>query len=152
MLLEDQKHINEYDYNKMMENFALESRHNKILKDIKDKWSSLSALHDEKVENMKVKTENLYKKKDKELKKKLARKDQIIKQQKEMQKNIREEEKRKREEKTKKKVDDVAKNLIEFRSMEEKKRLILEKETFDKSKLLFLLIIYLFNFYYSESN
>ena len=101
---------------------------------------------------MKVKTENLYKKKDKELKKKSARKDRIIKQQKEMQKNIREEEKRKREEKTKKKVDDVAKNLIEFRSMEEKKRLILEKETFDKSKLLFLLIIYLFNFYYSESN
>ena len=44
-----------------------------------------------------------------------------------------EEEKRKREERTKKKVDDVAKNLIEFKNMEEKKRLILEKETFDKS-------------------
>ena len=57
MLLEDQKHINEYDYNKMMQNFDLEARHNKILKDIKDKWSSLSALHDEKVENMKIKTE-----------------------------------------------------------------------------------------------
>ena len=132
-LLEEQKHINEYDYKKMMENFDLEARHNKILKDIKDKWSSLSALHDEKVENMKIKTEKLYKQKDRELKKKLLRKDQVIKRQLEMRRNMMEEEKRKREERTKKKVDDVAKNLIEFKNMEEKKRLILEKETFDKS-------------------
>ena len=117
----------------MMENFDLEARHNKILKDIKDKWSSLSALHDEKVENMKIKTEKLYKQKDRELKKKILRKDQVIKRQLEMRRNMMEEEKRKREERTKKKVDDVAKNLIEFKNMEEKKRLILEKETFDKS-------------------
>ena len=116
-----------------MENFDLEARHNKILKDIKDKWSSLSELHDEKVENMKIKTEKLYKQKDRELKKKLLRKDQVIKRQLEMRRNMMEEEKRKREERTKKKVDDVAKNLIEFKNMEEKKRLILEKETFDKS-------------------
>ena len=122
----------------MMENFDLEARHNKILKDIKDKWSSLSALHDEKVENMKIKTEKLYKQKDRELKKKLLRKDQVIKRQLEMRRNMMEEEKRKREEKTKKKVDDVAKNLIEFKNMEEKKRLILEKETFDKSNSLYL--------------
>ncbi len=81
MLLEDQKHMNEYDYKKMIENFELESRHNKILKDIKDKWSSLSALHDEKVENMKIKTEKMYKKKDRELKKKLLKKEEIIKKQ-----------------------------------------------------------------------
>ena len=137
-LLEEQKHINEYDYKKMMENFDLEARHNKILKDIKDKWSSLSALHDEKVENMKIKTEKLYKQKDRELKKKLLRKDQVIKRQLEMRRNMMEEEKRKREERTKKKVDDVAKNLIEFKNMEEKKRLILEKETFDKSNSLYL--------------
>jgi hypothetical protein len=122
----------------MMENFDLEARHNKILKDIKDKWSSLSALHDEKVENMKIKTEKLYKQKDRELKKKLLRKDQVIKRQLEMRRNMMEEEKRKREERTKKKVDDVAKNLIEFKNMEEKKRLILEKETFDKSNSLYL--------------
>ena len=122
----------------MMENFDLEARHNKILKDIKDKWSSLSALHDEKVENMKIKTEKLYKQKDRELKKKLLRKDQVIKRQLEMRRNMMEEEKRKREERTKKKVEDVAKNLIEYKNMEEKKRLILEKETFDKSNSLYL--------------
>ena len=117
----------------MIDNFALESRHNKILKDIKDKWSSLSALHDEKVENMKIKTEKMYKKKDRELKKKLARKNEIIKKQLEMRKNQLEEEKKKREAVTKKKTDDVAKNLSEFKNIEEEKRLILEKETFDKS-------------------
>ena len=135
MLLQDQKHMNEYDLKKMLDNFDLEARHNKILKDIKDKWSSLSALHDEKVENMKIKTEKMYKKKDRELKKKLARKNDIIKKQLEMRKNQREEEKKKREAITKKKIDDVAKNLSEFKNLEEEKRLILEKETFEKSNL-----------------
>ena len=51
--------MNEYDYKKMISNFEMESRHNRILKDIKEKWSSLSALHDEKVENMKIKTEKM---------------------------------------------------------------------------------------------
>ena len=142
--------MNEYDYKKMIDNFDLEARHNKILKDIKDKWSSLSALHDEKVENMKIKTEKMYKKKDRELKKKLKRKEEIIKKQLEMRKNMREEEKKKREEITKKKVDDVYKNLNEFKIIEEEKRLILEKETFDKSNLIKNLLI-VFN-YYSESN
>ena len=135
MLLQDQKHMNEYDLKKMLDNFDLEARHNKILKDIKDKWSSLSALHDEKVENMKIKTEKMYKKKDRELKKKLARKNDIIKKQLEKRKNQREEEKKKREAITKKKIDDVAKNLSEFKNLEEEKRLILEKETFEKSNL-----------------
>ena len=140
MLLEDQKHMNEYDYKKMMDNFELEARHNKILKDIKDKWSSLSALHDEKVQNMKILTEKMYKKKDRELKKKLSRKEEIIKKQLEMRRNMREEEKKKREAITKKKVDDVFKNLIEFKNVEEEKRLILERETFDKCNLIYYII------------
>ena len=140
MLLEEQKHMNEYDYKKMMDNFELEARHNKILKDIKDKWSSLSALHDEKVQNMKILTEKMYKKKDRELKKKLSRKEEIIKKQLEMRRNMREEEKKKREAITKKKVDDVFKNLIEFKNVEEEKRLILERETFDKCNLIYYII------------
>ena len=140
MLLEEQKQINEYDYKKMMDNFELEARHNKILKDIKDKWSSLSALHDEKVQNMKILTEKMYKKKDRELKKKLSRKEEIIKKQLEMRRNMREEEKKKREAITKKKVDDVFKNLIEFKNVEEEKRLILERETFDKCNLIYYII------------
>ena len=88
--------MNEYDYKKMMDNFELEARHNKILKDIKDKWSSLSALHDEKVQNMKILTEKMYKKKDRELKKK------IIKKRRNNKKAIRNEKKhaRRRKEKT----------------------------------------------------
>ena len=140
MLLEEQKQINEYDYKKMIDNFDLEARHTKILKDIKDKWHSLSALHDEKVQNMKILTEKMYKKKDRELKKKLLRKEEIIKKQLEMRKTMREEEKKKREAITKKKVDDVFKNLIEFKNIEEEKRLILEKETFDKCNLIYYIM------------
>ena len=148
-MIEEQKHINEYDYKKMIANFELEDRHNKILKDIKDKWSSLSAIHDEKVENMKIKTEKMYRKKDKELKKKLLKKEQIIKKHLEMRKNFLAEEKKEREKKTKKKLDDVYKNLNEFKNLEEKKRLILENETFEKSKKNFM-ISYLIT--YSEKN
>ena len=139
MMIEEQKHINEYDYKKMISNFEMESRHNRILKDIKEKWSSLSALHDEKVENMKIKTEKMYKKKDRDLKKKLLKKEEIIKKQLETRKNLLEQEKKKREEITKKKVDDVYKNLNEFKNKEEEKRLILEKETFDKCNLIIII-------------
>lgn len=149
MMIEEQKHINEYDYKKMIANFELEDRHNKILKDIKDKWGSLSAIHDEKVENMKIKTEKMYRKKDKELKKKLLKKEQIIKKHLEMRKNFLAEEKKEREKKTKKKLDDVYKNLNEFKNLEEKKRLILENETFEKSKKNFMIFYLITN---SEKN
>ena len=133
--------MNDYDYKKMIENFEFQSRHNKILRGIKEKWSSLSVLHNEKVENMKIKTEKMYKKKDRELKKKLNKKEQITKRQKKKKKNILMEEKKKREEITKKKVDSVQKNLTEYRNQEEQKRLVLERETLDKSNLILNIIL-----------
>ena len=135
-MLQDQKRINDYDYKKMLDDFELEARHNKILRGIRDKWRSISALHDEKVEEMKVKTEKMYRKKDKEFKKKLLRKEEIIKKQLELRKQLLSEEKKRREEITKKKVDDVRKNLRDFKNMEEQKRLIVEKEIFGKSKII----------------
>ena len=133
--------MNDYDYKKMIENFEFQSRHNKILRGIKEKWSSLSVLHNEKVENMKIKTEKMYKKKDRELKKKLNKKEQITKRQLEIKKNILMEEKKKRDEITKKKVDSVQKNLTEYRNQEEQKRLVLERETLDKSNLILNIIL-----------
>ena len=70
LLLETQKRINDYDYQKMLHDFESESRHKKILNTIRDKWKSLSAAHKEKVEEMKKRNEKLYRKKDKEFKKK----------------------------------------------------------------------------------
>ena len=136
MILEDQKRINDYDYKKMLDNFELEARHNKILRGIRDKWRSISAIHNEKVEEMKVKTEKMYKKKDKAFKKKLLEKEEVIKRQLEMRNRLLSEEKKRREEITKKKVDDVRKNLRDFKNMEEQKRLIVEKEIFGKSKII----------------
>ena len=73
----------------------------------------------------------------------------MIKKHLEMRKNFLAEEKKEREKKTKKKLDDVYKNLNEFKNLEEKKRLILENETFEKSKKNFM-IFYLIT--YSEKN
>ena len=117
----------------MLEDFELEARHNKILKGIRNKWRSVSALHDEKVEEMKIKTEKMYQKKDKEFKQKLLHKEQVIQRQLYLRQRQLSEEKSRREEITKKKVDDVQKNLNEFKNMEEKKRLIVEREIFNKS-------------------
>ena len=125
----------------MLSDFELEARHNKILKNIRNKWKSLSAIHDEKVEEMKIKTEKMFLKKDKEFKKKILRKEEIIKRQLEMKNKLLSEEKKRREEITKKKVDDVQKNLNDYKIMEEQKRLIVEKEIFGKSKKITYLII-----------
>ena len=122
----------------MLSDFELEARHNKILKNIRNKWKSLSAIHDEKVEEMKIKTEKMFLKKDKEFKKKILRKEEIIKRQLEMKNKLLSEEKKRREEITKKKVDNVQKNLYEFKNLEEKRRLIIEKEIFEKSKYFYL--------------
>ena len=51
------------------------------------------------------------------------------------------EKKKKREEITKKKVDSVQKNLTEYRNQEEQKRLVLERETLDKSNLILNIIL-----------
>lgn len=134
----------------MLKDFELEARHNKILKGIRDKWRSISALHHEKVEEMKLKTENMFKKKDREFKKKLLHKEEVIKRQLDLKKKIIADEKNKREELTKKKADDVKKHLNEFKSKEEEKRLIVEKEIFDKSNLNLYKIIY-YSFYSDEN-
>lgn len=63
----------------MLEDFKLQTRHNKILNGIRNKWKPISVVHSEKVEEMKIKKENMFKKKDKEFKKKLLRKEEVIK-------------------------------------------------------------------------
>ena len=78
----------------MLDNFELEARHNKILRGIRDKWRSISAIHNEKVEEMKVKTEKMYKKNDKAFKKKLLEKEEVIKRQLEMRNRLLSEEKK----------------------------------------------------------
>lgn len=129
----------------MLEDFKLQTRHNKILNGIRNKWKSISVMHSEKVEEMKIKTEKMFKKKDKEFKKKLLRKEEVIKKQLEARKRLLLEEKIKREAITKKKVDDVQKNLNDFKLMEEKERLNLANEIFGKSKFYINLYLYIYS-------
>lgn len=130
---------NEYDYKKMMSDFDLEARRNKILNDIKNKWKTINIQYNERIEEMKIKNENLYKKRDKEFKKKLLKKEMAVQKQIDLKNEKLQEEKKRMEEITKKKCDDVLKNIQQYNEQQEKKRLQLEKNTFLKSNLLYKL-------------
>ena len=135
-LLENQRRINEYDRKKMMEDFALEARHKKLLKNVQDKYKTISAHHFEKVHEIKTKNENMHKQRDKEFRRKMEKKQESIRKHIEMKKNMFLEGKKKREQSKKAKEEDNMKILQEYKNSEEVKRLIIEKETFEKCKYI----------------
>ena len=49
MIIESERKKNEYDYNKMMSDFELETRHNNILNGIRRRWRAESYKFKEKV-------------------------------------------------------------------------------------------------------
>ena len=134
---------NEYDYKKMMDDFDLETRRKKIFNGIKNKWQGISKGYLEKIEEMKIKNEKIYKERNRKFKQKLKKKELAIKTQMELKNQRLLEKKKEQEEYSKKKMDDVLKNLEEYNKIEEEKRLKLEHETFEKSKI-FILIIYFY--------
>ena len=120
-----------------MDDFELETRRKKLLNGIKNKWQEISKGYLEKIEEMKIKNENLYKERNRKFKQKIKKKELAIQNQKMLEK------KKEQEEYSKKKADDVLKNLEEYNKIEEEKRLKLEHETFEKSKI-FILIFYIY--------
>ena len=127
---------NEYDYNKMMDDFDLEARRRKIFTTIKNKWKAVSNAYNEKIEEMKLKNEKLYMERDQKFKQKLKMKESSIKKQIELRNKLRnkllQEKKKEQEEISKKKSDDIQKNLEEYYKKQEEKRLKLEQDTFNK--------------------
>ena len=127
----------------MMDDFDLETRRKKMFNGIKNKWQEISKGYLEKIEEMKIKNENLYKERNRKFKQKIKKKGLAIQNQKELKNQRLLEKKKEQEEYSKKKMDDVLKNLEEYNKIEEEKRLKLEHETFEKSKI-FILIIYFY--------
>lgn len=119
-----------------MEDFALEARHKKLLKNVQDKYKTISAQHFEKVHEIKTKNENMHKQRDKEFRRKMEKKQESIRKHIEMKKNMFLEGKKKREQSKKAKEEDNMKILQEYKNSEEVKRLIIEKETFEKCKYI----------------
>lgn len=52
---------NQYDYNKMIRDFEVKTRQEKIANNIRNKWKAATQSYIEKIEEMKLKNENLKK-------------------------------------------------------------------------------------------
>lgn len=133
MILENARKVNEFDYNKMMSDFESESRHNKILNGIKQKWRAVSCSYKEKVENIKKLNEKLFKERSRNLLKKLKKKEKSLQmsiQSKQEAKNV---EKQKMIEQMALKENEAKLNIQNFLEQQEKERLQIEQDTELKS-------------------
>lgn len=134
LLLERQKQINKFDYDKMISDFDMESRHKTLMNKIKQKWGMASERYHEKIQEMKAKNEEQYKQKERAFKKKIKAKEESIEKVKKMQELQLSEERKKKGELTKKKSEDVMKNIRKIEKKKEDARLSLEHESLYKSK------------------
>ena len=133
MILENARKVNEFDYNKMMSDFESESRHNKILNGIKQKWRAVSCSYKEKVENIKKLNEKMFKERSRNLLKKLKKKEKSLQmsiQSKQESKNV---EKQKMIEQMALKENEAKLNIQNFLEQQEKERLQVEQDTELKS-------------------
>ena len=134
ILLESQQKINDFDYKKMISDFELESRKNKILNNIKKKWGERSVRYKEKIDEIRAKNERMFKIREREFKKKLKLKEKTIAKIKELKEKKLAEDKKKKEMLSKRKVDDIQQNIENFNKQMEENRLKVEREVFRKSK------------------
>ena len=137
MILENARKVNEFDYNKMMSDFESESRHNKILNGIKQKWRAVSCSYKEKVENIKKLNEKMFQERSRNLLKKLKKKEKSLQmsiQSKQEAKNV---EKQKMIEQMALKENEAKLNIQNFLEQQEKERLQVEQDTELKSIFIF---------------
>ena len=123
---------NQYDYNKMIRDFEVKTRQEKIANNIRNKWKAATQSYIEKIEEMKLKNEKLYKERDRAFKLKLKKKELAIKKQLQLRNDKLIQKKKAQEEISKRRSDDILKNIEDYNKKQEESRLQLEKETFLK--------------------
>ena len=123
---------NQYDYNKMIQDFEVKTRQEKIANNIRNKWKAATQSYIEKIEEMKLKNEKLYKERDRAFKLKLKKKELAIKKQLQLRNDKLIQKKKAQEEISKRRSDDILKNIEDYNKKQEEIRLQLEKETFLK--------------------
>ncbi len=143
IFLENAQKINDFDYNKMLDDLEFESRHQRILNSIKNKWKNIGNKYKEKVDEYKKQNEILYKKKNHALQKKLKEKDDLLLRNIEYKRKLKSEERKKIGNLMKQKIDNVNQNLEIYLNEQEEKRLKLERKMNNKSiiKLIIFLIV-----------
>ena len=123
---------NQYDYNKMIRDFEVKTRQEKIANNIRNKWKAATQSYIEKIEEMKLKNEKLYKERDRAFKLKLKKKELAIKKQLQLRNDKLIQKKKAQEEISKRRSDDILKNIEDYNKKQEEILLQLEKETFLK--------------------
>lgn len=118
----------------MIEDFELESRHQKILNKIKNKWRKVGIKYKERVEELKKQNEKTYILKSKLLEKKLKEKEEVLQKNIDTKKRLKSEERERLGNLMKQKTENVAQNLVVYLKKQEEERLKLEKSMFQKSK------------------
>lgn len=133
MILENARKVNEFDYNKMMSDFESESRHNKILNGIKQKWRAVSSQYREKVDNIKKKNEKLFRDRSRNLLRKLKKKEQSLQMSIASKQEEKSEEKKRMIMQLSQKENEAKLNVQSYLDKQEQNRLRVEQDTELKS-------------------
>lgn len=133
MILENARRVNEFDYNKMMSDFESESRHNKILNGIKQKWRAVSSQYREKVDNIRKQNEKLFRDRSRNLLRKLKKKEQSLQMSIASKQEAKSEEKKRMIMQLSQKENEAKLNVQNYLDKQEQNRLRVEQDTELKS-------------------
>ena len=133
MILENARRVNEFDYNKMMSDFESESRHNKILNGIKQKWRAVSSQYREKVDNIRKQNEKLFRDRSRNLLLKLKKKEQSLQMSIASKQEAKSEEKKRMIMQLSQKENEAKLNVQNYLDKQEQNRLRVEQDTELKS-------------------
>ena len=133
MILENARRVNEFDYNKMMSDFESESRHNKILNGIKQKWRAVSSQYREKVDNIRKQNEKLFRDRSRNLLRKLKKKEQSLQMSIASKQEAKSEEKKGMIMQLSQKENEAKLNVQNYLDKQEQNRLRVEQDTELKS-------------------
>ena len=133
MIVENARRVNEFDYNKMMSDFESESRHNKILNGIKQKWRAVSSQYREKVDNIRKQNEKLFRDRSRNLLRKLKKKEQSLQMSIASKQEAKSEEKKRMIMQLSQKENEAKLNVQNYLDKQEQNRLRVEQDTELKS-------------------
>ena len=125
-----------YDYNSMIKDLEISSRHQDYLRKLRKKWMEESKKYKDNVEHMKEFQEETYRKKNNDLKNKLKKKEKILLTSLENNQKTRMKERQKAIDAMIEKEKLAQQNVANFMEQQEKDRQKLQKDTDNKSKYI----------------
>ena len=144
LLLEEERKTNDFELNKMLDDFNREIKHRNYLKNKKDKLTLMNNNIEQKLEEIKLRKQNNFNQKARELNERLKLKDEHIRKTLKLRRLEKEEEKRRLSETIKKRFFSVQETLDRFLIEQEEQRLKQKEDT--QTKCIFNLFYLKLNF------